>query len=86
MEPGELNPRAFAESPGKYADLEERAARAALGAKRGEGRGRTGNAPANVDLARLVASWANLPPDVRAGIVAGTDRVCLYRPTLLRAG
>jgi hypothetical protein len=29
-----------------------------------------GNAPSDADLARLVASWANLPPDVRAGIVA----------------
>lgn len=28
------------------------------------------HAPPDADLARLVASWANLPPDVRAGIVA----------------
>jgi hypothetical protein len=29
-----------------------------------------GHAPPDADLARLVAAWANLPPDVRAGIVA----------------
>ncbi|MFN7022083.1 MAG: hypothetical protein ACK4WH_12255 [Phycisphaerales bacterium] len=32
-----------------------------------------GNAPPDADLARLVAAcggWADLPPDVRAGIVA----------------
>ena len=29
-----------------------------------------GNAPPDADLARLVAAWANLPPNVRAGIVA----------------
>jgi hypothetical protein len=28
------------------------------------------HAPPDADLARLVAAWANLPPDVRAGIVA----------------
>lgn len=28
------------------------------------------HAPPEADLARLVAAWANLPPDVRAGIVA----------------
>jgi hypothetical protein len=71
---GDLNPQAPAESPGEYADSDGRAApgaaRAAPGAKRGAGRGPTGNAPPDADLARLVASWANLPPDVRAGIVA----------------
>lgn len=29
-----------------------------------------GNAPPDADLVRLVAAWANLPADVRAGIVA----------------
>lgn len=87
-----MNPRALAESPGVYANPEQRAApgaaQAAPGAKRGAERGPTGgptgvpvpptsrpnagggNAPADADLARLVAAWANLPPDVRAGIVA----------------
>ena len=89
---GESNPRALAESPGEYADSNGRAApgaaRDALGAKRGAGRGPTGgpprgpvpptsrpdagggNATPDADLAQLVAAWANLPPDVRAGIVA----------------
>ncbi len=89
---GESNPRALAESPGEYADSDERAAPgaalAAPGPKRGAGRERTGDptrgavpptsrpvaggnhAPPDADLARLVAAWANLPPDVRAGIVA----------------
>lgn len=94
---GELNPRALAETPGVYADSDERAApgaaQAAPGAKRGAGRGPTGgpargavpptsravagggNAPSDADLARLVAAWANLPPDVRAGIVAALATV-----------
>lgn len=29
-----------------------------------------GNTPPDADLARLMAAWANLAPDVRAGIVA----------------
>ncbi|MCE2968570.1 MAG: hypothetical protein ACK55O_11770 [Phycisphaerales bacterium] len=69
-----MNPRALAESPGEYADSEERAAPGAAltapGAKRGAGRRPAGNCPPDADLARLVAAWANLPPDVRAGIVA----------------
>lgn len=77
---GESNPRALAESLGEYADSDQRAApgaaRAAPGAKRGAvpptSRPVAGaaNAPPDADLARLVAAWASLPPDVRAGIVA----------------
>jgi hypothetical protein len=33
------------------------------------------HAPPDADLVRLVASWANLPPDVRAGIVAALGTV-----------
>jgi hypothetical protein len=72
--PGESNPQAPAESPGEYADSDGRAApgaaRAAPGAKRGAGRRPMGNALPDADLARLVAAWANLPTNVRAGIVA----------------
>ncbi len=71
---GESNPRALSESPGEYADSDRRAAPgaalAAPGAKRSAGRGPARNCPPDADLARLVAAWTNLPPDVRAGIVA----------------
>ncbi len=32
-----------------------------------------GNTPVDLDLARLAAAWADLPPDVRAKIVAALD-------------
>ncbi len=84
-----MNPQAPAESPGEYADSDERAApgaaRSAPGAKRGavpptsRPNAGGGHVPTDADLARLVAAWANLPPDVRAGIVAALSNATRAR-------